>query len=302
MIYYPTPVQEITGCVAAEKAGVRLLVKREDLNHPYISGNKWWKLKYNLAEALARGETTVLTFGGAWSNHIYATAAAASELKLKSIGIIRGEETLPLNPILRFASDQGMQIHYVSRGLYREKTSDQLILALHQQFGQFYLIPEGGSNLLAVKGCAEFSKTELSKIPFDHLFVPVGTGGTMAGLVCGFEGTKTVSGISVLKDGRFLAQNVETLVRQYAGKKLDRWSVLTAYHHGGYAKTTPALLSFIEEMNISHDLPLDPVYTGKLVWGALREIESGAFARGDTVLVVHTGGLQSMAKAPVKKP
>ncbi|HET9055131.1 MAG TPA: 1-aminocyclopropane-1-carboxylate deaminase/D-cysteine desulfhydrase, partial [Cyclobacteriaceae bacterium] len=139
--YTPTPVQEIHDPLF-ERAGVRVLVKREDLNHPMISGNKWWKLKYNLQEAKERKHTTLLTFGGAYSNHIFATAAAAHELGFASIGIIRGEETLPLNHTLSFAKNIGMQLHYVSREQFKQKTDPEFIALLHRQFGDFYLIPE----------------------------------------------------------------------------------------------------------------------------------------------------------------
>ena len=154
--YDKTQIQELKSQIF-EQSGVRLLIKREDQNHPFVSGNKWWKLKYNLEEAMKAGHTTLLTFGGAYSNHIYATAAAAHELGLKSIGIIRGEETLPLNPTLSFAKASGMQLHYVSREAYRNKTRISFIEQLHNQFGDFYLIPEGGTNELAVKGCTEFA-------------------------------------------------------------------------------------------------------------------------------------------------
>ncbi len=160
-----------------EQFEVKLLLKREDLNHPFVSGNKWWKLKYNLEDVLKTGQTTLLTFGGAYSNHIYATAAAAHELGLNSIGVIRGEETLPLNPTLAFVKTKGMKLHYVSREAYRNKTEQAFIKQLHDQFGDFYLIPEGGTNELAVKGCAEFGKRLTDEVDFDYLCLPIGTGG-----------------------------------------------------------------------------------------------------------------------------
>jgi len=171
-IYIETPVFELKEALL-EEAGLRLFIKREDLNHPEIAGNKWWKLKYNIAEALNLNCETLLTFGGAYSNHIYATAAAALETGLKSIGIIRGEETLPLNSTLSFAKMKGMQLHYISREEYRHKTEEEFIKNLRRQFGHFYLIPEGGSNELAVKGCAEFGVNLLSEIHFDYVCLPV---------------------------------------------------------------------------------------------------------------------------------
>lgn len=275
-----------------ETAGIRLLVKREDQNHPSVSGNKWWKLKYNLKEALLQQHHTVLTFGGAYSNHIYATAAAAKAHGLKSIGIIRGEKTLPLNTTLSFATASGMELQYISREDYREKDDPGFIQRLHEKFGNFYMIPEGGTNILAVKGCAEFAVEALSVIDFSHLMLPVGTGGTIAGIVCGLKGRKEVRGVPVLKNGDFLRPQIEKLISEFSGLTYGNWSLLTSYHHGGYAKVTKALLDFVTAMRERHNLPLDHVYTGKLMWAVMQEIEKGHLPRGATVLALHTGGLQ----------
>src|SRR6185369_7976257 len=177
--YFDTPILEIRSNVT-ECAGVRILIKREDLNHPIVSGNKWWKLRYNLEEAEKLGTRTLLTFGGAYSNHIYASAGASKELELRGIGVIRGEEVLPLNSTLGFAKDCRMKLHFVSREEYRKKSEENFIERLKEKFGNFYLIPEGGSNELAVKGCTEFVREKLLSIEFDYMCLPVGTGGTMA--------------------------------------------------------------------------------------------------------------------------
>ncbi len=291
--YYPTPVVETQDRVA-QKAGVKLLIKREDLNHPFVAGNKWWKLKYNLEAALVQGYTTILTFGGAYSNHIYATAAAANEVGLKSIGIIRGEETKPLNHTLAFAESQGMKLQYVSREAYRQKSEEAFIQNLHDQFGDFYLIPEGGTNELAMKGCAEFAAQLNAEVDFDYLCLPVGTGGTMAGMVAGLNQQTEVIGISVLKDGTFLKKEINNHLKNFSDEFYGNWHIETSYHHGGYAKTNPLLFAFMDEMNINHKLPLDPVYTAKLMWGILDMVAKGRFKRGSTVLVLHTGGLQGL--------
>jgi 1-aminocyclopropane-1-carboxylate deaminase/D-cysteine desulfhydrase-like pyridoxal-dependent ACC family enzyme len=291
LIYHNTPIQEIHSA-ALDKAGVRLLVKREDLNHPAISGNKWWKLKYNLEEANLLNKNTVLTFGGAFSNHIYATASAAKEHHLGSIGIIRGEETLPLNATLGFARQNGMLVHYVSREAYRKKNDTDFINKLTQTFGDFYLIPEGGTNVLAVKGCAEYARKELASITFDQLYLAVGTGGTMAGLIAGFEGKKKIIGIPVLKNADFLNDSIQQLAQAFKGETYNNWSLLTAYHHGGYARVTKELMAFIASMKDLHNLPLDHVYTGKLMWAVMKELERGSFSRGTTIMVLHSGGLQ----------
>jgi len=286
--YTPTPVQEIHDPVF-DKAGVQVLVKREDLNHPYVSGNKWWKLKYNLLEAQRLGKNTLLTFGGAYSNHLYATAAAANELGMESSGIIRGEEILPLNPTLTFAKSRGMHLHYVSRVMYRKKQEPEFMDHLHKRFGDFYLIPEGGTNALAVQGVAEFAQMLNRDYQFDYLCCAVGTGGTMAGLVTGLPESKTVLGFPVLKGGEFLIP----VILQLSGTTRHNWQLLTAYHFGGYAKITPALSGLIEKMQEENNLPLDPIYTGKLVAGVLDAAKAGNFKRGHSILLFHSGGLQS---------
>lgn len=290
LTYTPTPIQEIQDA-SLIKAGIRVLIKREDLNHADISGNKWWKLKYNLEEARKYQKKTLLTFGGAYSNHIYATAAAAKELGLKSIGIIRGEETLPLNNTLTFAKKCGMHLHYISREEYRNKNEETFIENLRNHFGDFYLIPEGGSNSLAVKGCAEFART-LNDVDFNYCCLPVGTGGTMAGIIAGLKKEKEIIGFPVLKGGEFLNAEIENLLKEFSHESYQNWKLDTSYHHGGYAKITPELLSFIEKMKNEHNLPLDSIYTGKLLWAVMDYAAKGKFERGSTVLAIHTGGLQ----------
>ncbi len=286
--YHQSKLQELQASLL-EDAGVQLLVLREDLNHPFVSGNKWWKLKYNLEEAQKLGHDTLLTFGGAFSNHIYATAAAAKDVGLKSIGIIRGEKNLPLNPTLEFAESCGMQLHFVSREDYRKKTESHFVDQLKNRFGNFYLIPEGGTNALAIKGCAEFAKEKIRPIDCTHVCLPVGTGGTMAGLISGLEGKPKVVGFSVLKGGSFLKDEIESLL---GSSTHHNWEIQSDYHFGGYAKQTPELIDFIGKMKQEHNLALDQVYTGKMMFGIFDLIKMGSFNRGSIVLVIHTGGLQ----------
>jgi 1-aminocyclopropane-1-carboxylate deaminase len=284
--YTPTPTQELHDAVF-DKAGVRVLVKREDLNHPYVSGNKWWKLKYNLAEARVQRKKTLLTFGGAYSNHIYATAAAARELGFESIGIIRGEETCPLNPTLAFAKSRGMRLHYISRVAYRRKQENEVIDQLRNQFGDFYLIPEGGTNDLAVNGVEEFAGTLGND--FDYLCCAVGTGGTLAGLIKGVSNAKHIIGFPVLRGAEFLIDDI--------GKHLEtvdsNWKLNFDYHFGGYAKSTSALQEFIKNQRKENNLPLDHVYTAKLTAGVFDLAGHRYFNRGSVILLIHTGGLQS---------
>ena len=293
--YFDTPIVEIRS-KEAENAGVRILVKREDLNHPIVSGNKWWKLKYNLEEARKGENRTLLTFGGAYSNHIYASAGAAKELNLKSIGVIRGEEVLPLNSTLAFAKDCGMKLHFVSREDYSRKTKEHFIGTLREKFGDFYLIPEGGSNILAVEGCAEFVREKISSIDFNYLCLPVGTGGTMAGIISGLERRKKVIGFSVLKNGNFLNDEVKKLLLKYSDKDDQNWSIQMDYHFGGYAKKTSELNQFLERMKREHNLDLDSIYTGKMVAGVFDLISKKYFLKGSTILLLHTGGLQTVMR------
>lgn len=286
LAYTPTPIQEIHDPIL-DKAGLRLLIKREDLNHPFVSGNKWWKLKYNLEETKNQKKKTVLTFGGAYSNHIFATAAAAIELGFNSIGIIRGEETLPLNYTLSFAKSKGMQLHYVSREQYRKKNDAEFIQQLQDQFGDFYLIPEGGTNKLAIKGCEEFAKTLGDD--FDYLCCSVGTGGTLAGIINGLSSSKNVLGFSSLKGGDFLHADV---AQWLTPDQHHDWRVITDYHFGGYGKTTPALEEFKNYFEQKNNIPLDPVYTVKMMAGVFDLVQKEFFKPGSTFLAIHSGGLQ----------
>jgi 1-aminocyclopropane-1-carboxylate deaminase len=289
LTYSETPVQQIQSDLLA-KAEVRLLVKREDLNHTFVSGNKWWKLKYNLEEARKKEGQKLLTFGGAYSNHIYATAAAARLCGIESIGIVRGEERFPLNSTLAFASAQGMKLHYVSREAYRRKSEAEFIEKLKEQFGDFYLIPEGGTNQPAIHGCAEWAN-KLQELKFDIVCLPVGTGGTMAGLLAGLPG-RNVIGFSVLKDGGFLKEQVRALAFNYTGKEFPNWRIETKYHFGGYAKSNKVLQNFIWEFEQDHGMALDEVYTGKMMFGIMDSIKEKKFESDITILALHTGGLQ----------
>lgn len=282
--YQPTPVQEIRDPLLAT-AGVQLFVKREDLNHPLVSGNKWWKLKYNLENVGQHPSRTMLTFGGPYSNHIFASAAAAHELGFSSIGVVRGEKTLPLNDTLRFAEAHGMLLHYVSREAYRKKDTPEFLEELSNQFGPFVMVPEGGSNAEAVQGVEEFAAT-LDQT-FDYYCCPVGTGGTLAGLIRGLPHTKRVIGFSVLKGEGSLEEDI----RQWTPRH-KHFTLQSDYHFGGYAKSTPALLQFMEAFKTQHGVPLEFVYTAKMMAGIFDLVKKGFFDRGTTLLALHTGGLQ----------
>ncbi len=274
-------------------AGINLYVKREDMIHPYLSGNKYHKLKYNLEEAKNIGHKTLLTFGGAYSNHIYATAAAGKIFNFKTIGIIRGEEYKILNPTLSFAKKCGMRFHYMDRETYRNKSNPKVIKYLEEKYGNFYLIPEGGSNALAVKGCSEI--LSLIDFDFDYVCCPVGTGGTLAGLAAGLNGSKKVLGFAVLKGADFLNVRVSKLLKSYSGNDFTNWQINFNYHFGGYAKFNLDLINFIENFEHKADIPIEPIYTGKMLYGIFDLVKKGFFTSGTTIIAIHTGGLQGLA-------
>ncbi len=285
----PTPLQKLDDPLFEEKK-IHFYLKRDDLIHEAVSGNKWRKLKYNLEEAQRLGKKTLLTFGGAFSNHIYATAAAGKLAGFRTVGIIRGEEHLPLNPTLRFAQLQEMELHYLSRSEYREKKSEEVINQLKTTFGDFYLIPEGGSNALALPGCAEIIPE--IEVDFDVFACACGTGGTLAGVLTAMpSGTKAL-GFSALKGGEFLKGEVESLLSQTKAQAASPWEIVTDYHFGGYAKATPELLAFKDFFETQFNLPIEPVYTAKMLYGLFDMIRNDAFPIGTTLIALHTGGLQ----------
>ena len=272
--------------------GIKLYVKREDLIHEFISGNKWRKLKYNLEEAHRLGYKKLLTFGGAYSNHIYATAAAGVLSGFETIGVIRGESHDELNPTLRFATEYGMSLQYISRQDYREKYSVVNLEKLKKRHGEFYLIPEGGSNGLALEGCIEMVN-ELED-EYDLICLPCGTGGTLAGLLEGLTGKSFVLGFPVLRDGSFLRNEIDKLTGKFSGRTYNNYRLNTKYSFGGYAKFNESLINFINGFKKEAGIPLDPVYTGKMMFGIFDLVRKGRL-KNMKILVLHTGGLQGIA-------
>jgi 1-aminocyclopropane-1-carboxylate deaminase/D-cysteine desulfhydrase-like pyridoxal-dependent ACC family enzyme len=268
---------------------VELEVLRLDQVHPTVSGNKFFKLKYNLEEALKQNHRQVLTFGGAYSNHIYATAAAAKLAGLQSIGIIRGEVSDEKNPTLRSAKDAGMVLKGISRELYRDKTNSEYLDQLRQELGEFYLIPEGGTNALAIQGTTEILSN--SQFNFSHLATPIGTGGTFAGLANSILPQQELLGFSALK-GEGIQEEMKQLLQTHGIQPKGSISIWTQYHHGGYAKWTSELIEFIHWFWESFGIPLDPIYTGKMAFACWDLLQKKYFNPGSRVLLIHTGGLQ----------
>ncbi|ENW89188.1 MULTISPECIES: 1-aminocyclopropane-1-carboxylate deaminase/D-cysteine desulfhydrase [Acinetobacter] len=266
----------------------RISIKRLDLIHPQISGNKFFKLKYNLLAARQQGFEKVLTFGGAYSNHIAATAFASHKFGFQSLGMIRGEELAqrPLNPTLATAQQFGMQLEFISRNAYRQKDQPDFLQHLQQQYPDFYLIPEGGTNALAIQGCREILTAEDAQ--FDLICCAVGTGGTFAGLIEASQQHQQLLGFSALK-GDFLTHEVAQLTSK------RNWRILDNYCCGGYAKTTPELIQFIQTFEQRYNIPLEQVYTGKMLRGIFDLIDQDKIGPDQKILLIHTGGLQGRA-------
>jgi 1-aminocyclopropane-1-carboxylate deaminase len=282
-------------------------VLRLDLIHPQISGNKWFKLKHNLDEAKAQGLDTILTFGGAFSNHIYAAAFACKLSGLKSIGIIRGEETPGLNPTLTEAQKNGMQLHFISRISYKNKTENTFIENLKNKFGNFYLIPEGGNNILGALGCSEIID---EKNDSDYIFCACGTATTFAGLAKHLKPQQKLIGISVLKGEQTIIAETQELINKLRGgndftiagndvllnaAEISASGIINAYTFGGYAKHANELLLFKDNFENEYKIILDHVYTSKLFYGVFDLIKKRKLKPGSKILVIHSGGLQGNA-------
>ncbi|MDB5225813.1 MAG: 1-aminocyclopropane-carboxylate deaminase [Bacteroidota bacterium] len=278
----PSPLQQIENELT-RKFNIHLFIKRDDLIHPQISGNKWRKLKYNIEQARKENKNTMLTFGGAYSNHITAVAAAGKLLGFITVGIIRGEEHAPLNKSLQFAKDCGMKLLYVDRETYRNKNYELQFTNYDLNKDDIYLLPEGGANELGVKGCKEI--VDEIYIDFDFICSACGTGTTLAGIVQNLKPHQTAVGIAILKH--------ETLANEIVSKFGIQHSSFNIQHYpfGGYAKTTPELIKFIKDFYDEQQIMLDYVYTGKMMYGIYDLISKNYFPENSTVVVVHTGGV-----------
>ena len=293
-IFFPPVIQQIDSEIVAN-ADVKLYILRLDIMHPKINGNKWYKLKYNLLEAREKNISTILTFGGAYSNHIYATAAGGNIFGFRTIGLIRGEENTPLNPTLQFATEQGMELVYIDRHTYKKRHTQALQNQLKQQFGEVFIIPEGGSNLNGMRGCIEILQTVKG---FNTICLACGTGTTLAGIALSLNQEQKVIGFPVLKDGDFLNQDINNLLTNYLNSGLPTpvyspapWQLVCDYHFGGYGKVTKELKLFCQDFQTQYDIPLDYIYTGKMFYGVMDLIAKGVL-KSQSLLLIHTGGLQ----------
>jgi 1-aminocyclopropane-1-carboxylate deaminase len=270
------------------RLNAQVSLKPDYLIHPTVSGNKYRKLKYNLQKAQSENYRGILTFGGAFSNHIAATAAAGQSLNIPTVGIIRGEELaskIELNSTLKYAQSCGMHLEFVSRSVYKQKTDSTYLKTILETFKNFYILPEGGTNALAVKGCQEIL-TDKDRA-FDIICCAVGTGGTIAGLINSSLSTQKIIGFPALKGG-FLNEDICKFATQ------SNWELWEAYHFGGYAKVDSKLITFMNHFKTTYKIPLDPVYTAKMMYGIFDAIQTGEIPKDAKVLAIHTGGLQGI--------
>jgi 1-aminocyclopropane-1-carboxylate deaminase len=279
----PSPLVELRD----DRLGdVRVLLKRDDLIHPVVGGNKWRKLKYVLSESELAGATTLLTFGGAYSNHVRALAAAGRLLGLRTIGVIRGDER-PHNEVLAGAVADGMHLHYVDRDTYRRRRDPAFHDELRGALGAFHLVPEGGTSVPALRGCAEVV-SEIDR-PFDRIVCPVGTGGTLAGLAIGLHHGQSAVGISVLRGALSLDDEVGGLIEAAVGRPLHNWSIDHRFHHGGFARRSRELDAFVDEFDERHGFRPDQVYVAKMLFGLFAMVAAGEISSGSEVVAVVTG-------------
>ncbi len=290
-----SPIQKIDLTAWGIKTRVQLSILREDLNHPsikhgaFVSGNKWRKLKYNIQHVQQQDLAGILTFGGAYSNHLHATAAAGKAFNFNTIGIVRGKEwQQKTNPTLQFCQQHGMQLIYWDRSTYQSK--EQETERLQQQFPDYWIVPEGGSNALALKGVQEIWEDNVLSA-FSTIVVPVGTGGTFTGLILGSQHKATLLGFSVLKFD-FSTSIKSALAANNCS--FTNWQLNHQYHFGGFAKYNNALLQFMQQFQSTYQIDLDPLYTAKMMYGLVDSIQQGKFTEEEHLLAIHTGGLQGL--------
>ena len=275
-------INQISSPILNQK-DINFFIKRIDKIQPYISGNKWYKLKYNLDDAKQKGYDTILTFGGPYSNHISATSYACKKNNFNCIGIIRGEEHQHLNATLKFATNNDMFLYYISREKYRLKDTSEFLEELKLRFGNFYLIPEGGSNDLAIKGTSEILDKYDTQ---DYICCPVGTGGTIIGLINTQLPFQKVIGFPVINNSLYIEDKVAKLANN------NNFIFINDYKIGGYAKYNESLIHFINDFYENHNIALDVIYTGKMIYGIFDLVYKDFFPRGSSILAIHTGGIQ----------
>jgi 1-aminocyclopropane-1-carboxylate deaminase len=269
-------------------------IKRDDLIDPIISGNKWRKLKYNLRHVKKEGFKGIISFGGAYSNHIHALACACYKDQLNAIGIIRGEAHYAENFSLSKAKKWKMNLQFVDRMTYRQRDNSEYLQCLSKQYPDYFIIPEGGSNILALKGVAEICAELNGQTQYDTLITPVGSAGTISGLIVGDKNQHNILGIAVLKQQNYLQKEVNNLLNNTENKSANNWKILNEYHDGGYAKFSTNSLKQLHDFSAVTGVPFEPIYSGKMILALLNLIKAGYFQPNHRIVLLHTGGLQGL--------
>ncbi len=292
----PSPLERLHHPIF-DQFSLTVFIKRDDLLHNIISGNKWRKLKYNLAQLKHSNHQGAITFGGSYSNHIHAFAYACKLQNIPCVGVIRGEPQYANNFTLTWARHWGMKCHFVDRQTYRRRFESEFITELNQQYPNYFVIPEGGSNPLAITGVSEVITELNQQIDFDTLITPVGSGGTIAGLVSGDAVTHCkqhkILGISVLKQAEYLTNDIKLLLTE-SGHKHTNWQLLTDFHRGGYGKFSQQDCQRILAFNRVTGITFEPVYSGKMLLAFLDLIQQNFFKAHEKIVLLHTGGLQGL--------
>jgi 1-aminocyclopropane-1-carboxylate deaminase len=272
---------------------VQVKIKRDDLIHPQISGNKWRKLKFTLQQVKKNNFAGIVSFGGAYSNHIHALAYAGKHYNIPTSAIIRGEESYANNATLSQAQDWGMKLTFVDRKTYKKRDEPEYLSLLQNQYPNHLIVPEGGSNKLALQGVAEVITELNQQTEFDYLLCPVGSGGTIAGLITGATAKQHILGIAVLKNAEYLCETIRQLLPEDCKHK-KQWQLLTDFHRGGYAKFNKPdierITSFIKQSNI----PFEPIYSGKMLLALFDLLAQNKFPANSRIVLLHTGGLQGL--------
>lgn len=277
-----------------EQYQLNVQIKRDDLIDPIISGNKWRKLKYNLRHVKENGFKGIISFGGAYSNHIHALAYACFQNNINAIGIIRGENHYAENFTLSKAKKWGMDLHFVDRVTYRQRDNPDYLQCLSEQYPDHFIIPEGGSNTFALDGVAEICEELSQQTQYDTLLTPVGSAGTISGLIRGDKNQHEILGIAVLKQQNYLEKEVNNLLKAGENNAYDNWKVLNEYHDGGYAKFSQKNLKKLQDFSTKTGVPFEPIYSGKMVLALLDLISTGYFQPHHNIVLLHTGGLQGL--------
>lgn len=287
---FPSPLQQLNHPLF-EQRQIQVFIKRDDLIHPIISGNKWRKLKGNLAQATATKKKGIISFGGAYSNHIHALAYACKQQGLKAVGIIRGEPHYQNNYTLIWARYWGMQLEFVDRQTYRQRHEQDYLTTLQNRYPDHLIVPEGGTNKLALSGVGEVIEELNKQIKYDTLMLPVGSGGTISGLIKADNNMHQIIGIAVLKQAEYLIDEMNALLEHHS---YSNWQLLTEFHRGGYAKFSANDCQRLTEFIAITGVPFEPVYSGKMVLALLDLVAQGYFPKHHKIVLIHTGGLQGL--------